>query len=261
VANGNVDWPFPGLPTTQNGFCGPVEAHFDVSYTEFVLDSLDVLDAAGTYDYDGLTRFYFNGVDCGFEALGIGFEQMTITVLPTEVAVDVKPGSCPNPLNTASNGVLPVAILGTPDLDVTTIDPASVRLAGVAPLRSSLEDVGTPFEPYTGKVDCEYDCNDYGADGFMDATFKFDRQEVLAALGSPDEDVCVVMHLTGSFREEFGGGAIVGEDVVGVMKRGGGGKPGFDRLGTSAGGGEGGGSALRGDDNDRSGMGSKLDLR
>ena len=29
-----------------------------------------------------------------------------------EITVDIKPGSCPNPLNLKSNGVLPVAILG-----------------------------------------------------------------------------------------------------------------------------------------------------
>ena len=39
-----------------------------------------------------------------------------------EVFVDIKPGSCPNPLNTGSKGVLPVAIAGTVDFDVTVID-------------------------------------------------------------------------------------------------------------------------------------------
>jgi len=35
-----------------------------------------------------------------------------------EVPVDIKPTSCPNPLNVKSRGVLPVAILGTADFDV-----------------------------------------------------------------------------------------------------------------------------------------------
>ena len=39
------------------------------------------------------------------------------------VALDIKPGSCPNRINTMSKGVLTVAILGTGDLDVTEIDP------------------------------------------------------------------------------------------------------------------------------------------
>ena len=69
----------------------------------------------------------------------------TLTIIPTpalQVIVDIKPGSCPNPLNVKSSGVLPVAILGTADFDVTTIDATSIRLAGVSPLRSSIEDVG-----------------------------------------------------------------------------------------------------------------------
>ena len=42
--------------------------------------------------------------------------------------VDIKPGSCPNPINVKSKGVLPTEILGTEDFDVTMVDPASVRL-------------------------------------------------------------------------------------------------------------------------------------
>jgi len=47
------------------------------------------------------------------------------------VALDIKPTSCPNPLNTKSNGVLPVAILGTEDFDVYDVDPVTVTLAGM----------------------------------------------------------------------------------------------------------------------------------
>jgi hypothetical protein len=217
----NVDWPFPGLSTDTYGFCGLIESHYDIGYGEFALDSLDILDALGTYDYTGLTRFYFNLVDCGFEAMGLLFEQMTISLVPVEVPVDIKPGSCPNPFNAASMGVFPVAVLGTEDLDVSTIDPASIRLNGVAPLRSSYEDVGAPFEPCTGKETCALDCNDWGMDDLMDLTLKFDRQELVDALGGPpDDNECVVMTLTGNFYVEFGGGPIVGEDVVGYKNKG-----------------------------------------
>jgi len=58
--------------------------------------------------------------------------------------VDIKPTSCPNPLNTKSQGVLPAAILGTKDFDVSTINVSTVRLEGVEPIRSSVEDVATP---------------------------------------------------------------------------------------------------------------------
>jgi len=47
---------------------------------------------------------------------------------PMTVHVDLKPQSCPNPFNPESQGVLPVAILGTTDFDITDIDQSSVRL-------------------------------------------------------------------------------------------------------------------------------------
>lgn len=221
TVDNNVDYPYPGVPLDASGFCGPFEGHFDVGYGGDELDSLDILDAVGTYDYDGLTRYYFNLVDCGFEVVGIIFEQMTILPEPVEVALDIKPGSCPNPINVTSRGNTPAAILGSGDLDVTTIDPASIRLAGVAPLRSSYEDVGTPFDPMVGKSNCTMDCNESGSDGYMDLTVKFDTQELAAAIGGGDE--CVVVTLTGYFLEAYGGGPIVGADVVIVKSNNGGG--------------------------------------
>jgi hypothetical protein len=231
ISDTNIDFPFPGVPLETSGICGQFEGHFDVSYIEPTLGSLDVLDALGTYGYDGLTRFYFNLVDCGFEVVGLLFEQMTILPEPVEVAVDVKPGSCPNPVNAKSQGLVPAAILGSGELDVTTIDPASVRLGGVAPVRSGFEDVGTPFEPYVSKFDCTMDCDEYEGDGYTDLTLKFNARELAAALGSGLEDECVVATLTGYFLEEFGGGPIVGEDVI-VLKndQGGGGSRSPERM-------------------------------
>ena len=73
------------------------------------------------------------------------------------IPLDVKPSSCPNRLNMRSRGVLPMAILGTEMLDVSAIDPQSIRLVtaqggdGISPLRWSMEDVATPYEPYIAK--------------------------------------------------------------------------------------------------------------
>jgi hypothetical protein len=135
-----------------------------------------------------------------------------------EVAIDIRPQSCPNPIYTGIKGVLPVAILGTVDLDVTQIDPATVRLSDVAPLRWSLRDKSTPFEPFIGKEDCE-DCNKLGPDGYLDLTLKFDSLEVVAALGDVNDRDCIVLTLTGSLKEEFGGTPIFGEDVVVILKK------------------------------------------
>jgi len=147
----------------------------------------------------------------------------TLVVAETKVAVDIRPGACPNPLNVATNGVLPVAILGTADFDVTHVDPASVRLAGVEPLRSALEDVSTPFTPFTGKSKAS-DCNTLGADGHVDLTLKFDVQQIIAAIRKelgrePKDGEVLVLSLTGNLLEAHGAGAIVGEDTVVIQQK------------------------------------------
>ena len=43
------------------------------------------------------------------------------------IALDIRPGSAENPINPKSNGVIPVAILGTNGFDASTIDQASLR--------------------------------------------------------------------------------------------------------------------------------------
>jgi hypothetical protein len=131
------------------------------------------------------------------------------------VPVDIKPGSCPNPLNVGGHGVLPVAILGTNEIDAAQIDPVSVRLEGVAPLRWATEDVAAPFYPYVDKEDCALDCTEAGPDGHLDLTLKFDLQEIAAAIGSVQDGECRVLHLTASRND---GEAVVGEDVVLILK-------------------------------------------
>lgn len=131
-----------------------------------------------------------------------------------EVAVDIKPQSCPNPLNVKSRGVLPVATLGTEDFDVSTIDPASIRLAGVAPIRSSVEDVSTPVEDSQDVCDCATQ----GADGYTDLTLKFDTQEIVSALGEVADGDVLVLTLTG---KSFDGIPIEGKDCIVVLSKGG----------------------------------------
>lgn len=61
------------------------------------------------------------------------------------VPVDIKPGSFPNSVNPGSRGVIPLAILSTPMLDATAVDPLSVRFgpAGGREIHNAghLEDV------------------------------------------------------------------------------------------------------------------------
>jgi len=150
-----------------------------------------------------------------------------IRIQPAYVAVpvDIKPESCPNPLNVKDKGALSVAIVGTEDFDVTQIDSASVRLGGASPLRWSVEDSAIPYEPYLGKQDA-YDCleyypDEYGAfDGIPDLTLKFKTQEVVTALGDVSDGDVLVLELGGNLLDEFGGGAILGEDVIIIAIKG-----------------------------------------
>jgi hypothetical protein len=95
---GGVNFP-AGLPIEENGLFGdPFEAHFSVGYDGGTLNSLDILDAEGTYGYGSggpgtLTNFYFNLVDLGFEVVGVSFDELTITVVPAPPIIALLAGS------------------------------------------------------------------------------------------------------------------------------------------------------------------------
>jgi hypothetical protein len=171
-----------GVPLEQE----PFEANVDLGYVGETLDSLDILDALGTYDFDGLTSFGFNlwAIFPDNVTMGFVFEQMTISVdVAMTAAFDIKPGSCPNSFNRKSKGKLPTAVLGTDAFDVADVDVDSIELSradgvggSVTPVLVGHEDVGTPFE---GEP-C--DCHEMGGDGWDDLTLKFSSQEVVADL-------------------------------------------------------------------------------
>lgn len=121
------------------------------------------------------------------------------------VPFDVKPGSCPNPLNLGAKGVLPVAVLGTEDFDVHDIDASSLLLNGVAPLRTSFSDVATPFMGDT----CG--CTTDGPDGFTDLTIKFEALDVAQTLDPGPNGTTRVLTLTGNLQD---GRPFVAEDCV-----------------------------------------------
>jgi hypothetical protein len=108
-----------------------------------------------------------------------------VDVLKTLVFFDMHTTSCPNPVNTTGNGVIPAAILGTANFDVTQIDPNSIELwqfqcdgGPAVPIQSfHLQDTATP---YTGNTQCG--CNTLHGDGFVDLNIKFNRQQVVSAL-------------------------------------------------------------------------------
>lgn len=50
---------------------------------------------------------------------------------PTTMMIDIKPGSPENVVRAGAKRVIPVAILGSSDLDVIAINPRTIRLNGV----------------------------------------------------------------------------------------------------------------------------------
>jgi hypothetical protein len=121
-----------------------------------------------------ILQFGFLNTASYFEGSGIYYDNLSFL---RSLQMDVRPGGCPNPVNTQTLGVLPVAVLGTDMFDVSEIDPATVRFEGQAPLRWSYADVATP---YTGDL-CG--CTEAGPDGFMDLSLKFEFQMVLGGIG------------------------------------------------------------------------------
>jgi hypothetical protein len=129
------------------------------------------------------------------------------------VSIDIKPNSCPNPLNIDSKGVLTVAVHGASNFDITTIDTASVRLEGVAPIRSTIEDVVTPvIDPQSA---CE--CNSDGADGFDDLVLKFRSSDVSGVLGEVQHGDVIELMITGNLID---GTPIEGYDCIVCVKKG-----------------------------------------
>ena len=127
----------------------------------------------------GAMRLFLGTMDGRGWFNNIGLLDVQVTVIPgptTPALVDIKPGSVPNSVNQKSKGVLPVAILGTADFDVTEVefdsllfgDPLLIDNGGtaVSPLRSALEDVS--------------------GDGLLDLTLKFSTRDLVefGALGS-----------------------------------------------------------------------------
>ena len=180
---------------------------------------MDEATGALKWNYDTRTSRLYSSPALSDSVLYVGNENGKVYAFSSlPVAVDIKPGSCPNPLNVKENGVVSVAIAGTADRNALSIDPASIRLEGVAPLRWSLEDVTTPYLPLLGKKTAR-DCNTLGGDGRLDLVLKFDAPALVAALGAVADGQVLVLQLTGNLKPEFGGTAIRGEDVMIIINK------------------------------------------
>ena len=175
----------------------------------------------GSQNQDGS----WNSTNWGDQLLATEWALLTlekaVEIPNIEVKVDIKPGSCPNPLNLKEKGVLPVAILGTAKFNVSDIDPLTIKIsregaegAVVPSIRWGYEDVGTPFE---GEL-CN--CTNLNGDGYLDLTLKFDAQALVGTLElGKVAGMTVPLILTGNLKEEYGGTPIRGQDCIRVSKK------------------------------------------
>jgi len=149
----------------------------------------------------GIGKIDYNKLIGGIDSIAIVPEPATV-----DISIDIKPGSCPNPINVKNSGVIPVAVLGSEVFNVFDIDPTSIRLADIPPLRSGYDDVATPL---ADSNDCN--CTEAGPDGFLDLVLKFEKQAIVETLGEVEDGDELVLELTGMLYDET---RITGQDCI-----------------------------------------------
>ena len=141
--------------------------------------------------------------------------QVNSEISEIEVAIDIKPRSCPNLLYVKSTGVLKVAILGSENFDVRSVDPSTVQIDGARPFNWKLKDAATPYDTDSMQGDCR-DCTRKGGDGFLDLVLMFKKKDIAKVIGPAKHGDCLVLTLTGQTSD---GKDILGDDVVRIHKK------------------------------------------
>ncbi|MEY2808159.1 MAG: hypothetical protein RIR65_2576 [Planctomycetota bacterium] len=124
-----------------------------------------------------------------FDSAGNSAEcDQQIDVIKDLFLLDIKPTSCPNPIQTGSNGggaTVSMAVVGTLAQSVVDIVPGSIQLwregcqrGPVTPISWGYEDVAGPHAP---RQAC--DCGTAGPDGTIDLRLGFSRQQIVDLLG------------------------------------------------------------------------------
>ncbi len=219
--------------TLEFVFTSPTQAQviFEISATDNCADTLEIVcdSVSGSTFVIGKHRISCSVDDgCGnADSCSFSFRL---------VPLDIKPRSCPNPLNVKGGGptellfsniapladddplaaggaVVPVAILGTADFDVSEVDVTSLRLEGIAPVMVHFEDVATPVMDDPTQS-CE--CTTADPDGLTDLVLQFSRSDLIAAIGAVNDGDEIMLTLTGS---QLDGILLAGGDCVIIRGR------------------------------------------
>lgn len=125
-----------------------------------------------------------------------------------EISIDIKPGSYPNSLNINDQGVVPVAILGSADFDVTRIDVGTLCFAGLN-VRVKGKQPQCSFEDVSG----DFSLSPEGApDGYVDLVCHFADD---ATSWQPGETTAT---LGGALLPQFGGARFAGADEISIRQ-------------------------------------------
>lgn len=188
--------------------------------------TVNASDCSGPSGGDTAVLYYFGGTEADSYRLFEG-EEKTVSAslfltppISREVILDVKPGSCVNPLNIGSRGVTPMALVGMDDFNIFEVDPRSLFVEGIPASRTSAEDVSSPGDLLDTIDGCAG-----GPDGVPDLTIKFDTRPMVnnleARLGrSLLDGETFVVTVTGRYKEEFGGEQFQARDRVRIIRKG-----------------------------------------
>ncbi|MBW1990442.1 MAG: hypothetical protein JRI97_13000 [Deltaproteobacteria bacterium] len=87
--------------------------------------------------------------DVSYDNFAVTYERR-----PIDVVIDIKPSTFPNSIDPRSNGVISVAILGSADFDVYSVDPATLSFNGLT------MGVKSNGQPMCAVVDLNFDAYD-----------------------------------------------------------------------------------------------------
>jgi len=190
------------------------ENYTNVEFTESISLPFDIEITVPEGTQYGVYEFDICLIGDGIE---FGRQHVVITVVDGifEVPFDIHPTSCPNPINRKSGGVMPAAIVGFEGFDVRNINVQSLNIQGVQPIRSSVDDVVTPYFPFIGKRMNKMSCTTDGPDGYDDLTLKFNSKEISNLLNGYKRDDLVILTINGELMD---GTQLIGEDIIIIVK-------------------------------------------
>jgi hypothetical protein len=137
----------------------------------------------------------------------MGVDNVCLIQNAIEVDLDVKPGSASNTINIGSKGLIPVAILGSDDLDVTTIDVSSILLGDGS-------STGTGVNVKKNGT-YQYSIEDVDGDGDMDLVMHFSTTALVA--NGDLSSASTSLDVTGM---NLDGVLIIGDDTITIVPNG-----------------------------------------